>query len=434
MSQPFRLAVVAAVTASALVVIVLTPGCSKPEGYRPINPDSVLFWDRQVTESAHLLQLLADEFNKGRDGLPVKVEYSGGYSEIFRKVSTSIQAGTVPAMAVAYQSMTTAYIEAGAVLALDDYLRDPQIGLSENDVADFFPVVLDTNRYPDYGGKMYSFPFCKSVLMMYFNKRVLAEAGVSAPPKTWDEFLDACRQVKAKTGKSACAVSVDASTIDGMIFSLGADVLDGKTTLFDSPQSIRVFELFETLAREQLAYQIPPNSYDDRDAFARDEVAFVFRSSSHRAPIALLMKDPAQWGMSMTPQGDPERPCTVLYGPNICIFSTTPEQQAVAWEFVKFFTSPDVSVRWALGTGYVPIRKSAAENATMQAFWAEWEYNRAAFDCLSFAKSEPMVVGWQEVRDLVEKAQTAVLTGVKTGKEAALELKREADAVLQKRG
>jgi CHAT domain-containing protein len=32
-----------------------------------------------------LLQLLADEFNKGRDGLPVKVEYSGGYSDIFRK-------------------------------------------------------------------------------------------------------------------------------------------------------------------------------------------------------------------------------------------------------------------------------------------------------------------------------------------------------------
>ena len=87
-------------------------------------------------------------------------------------------------------------------------------------------------------------------------------------------------------------------------------------------------------------------------------------------------------------------------------------------------------MRWALGTGYLPIRKSAAQDARMQAFWEEWPYNKAPFDCLDFARSEPNVPGWQEVRELIENALAGVLTGVKTAEQAAAELKQGADAVL----
>ena len=118
----------------------------------------------------------------------------GGYSEIFRKLVTSIQARTVPAMAVGYQSMTTVYAQAGAIVPLDPLIADPGLGLSEQELADFFPVVLETNRYPTLDNGMYSFPFCKSVLMLYFNKRVLSAAGIDAPPRTWDEFFYAPNQ------------------------------------------------------------------------------------------------------------------------------------------------------------------------------------------------------------------------------------------------
>ena len=57
-------------------------------------------------------------------------------------------------------------------------VRDPEIGLSHEDLNDFFPGMIETNVYPQLDGKMYSFPFTKSVLMMYFNKRVLRSAGI----------------------------------------------------------------------------------------------------------------------------------------------------------------------------------------------------------------------------------------------------------------
>lgn len=407
----------------------LMPGCGGRGEFRPIDPNAALFWDRQTDENRELLESIIAEFNQGHGGIPVKADYVGGYSEIFRKLVTSIHARTVPAMAVGYQSMTTVYAQAGAIVPLDPLLADPEEGVSEEELADFFPVVLETNRYPTLDNGMYSFPFCKSVLMLYFNKRVLAAAGIDEPPRSWDEFLAQCRQIKERTGKKAYAVAVDASTFDGMVYSMGGEVYADGASCFDSPETLAVLQLHETLGREELAYQILAHRYDDRTDFAQDKAAFFFRSSSHRTYTAMLI-EPDAWGMAVIPQADPEHPKTVLYGPNINIFRTTPEQEQVAWEFTKYFTSPEITVRWALGTGYLPIRKSAAQDARLQAFWEEWPYNKAPFDCLAFARSEPNVPGWQEVREHIENALAGVLTGVKTAEQAAAELKRNADEVL----
>ena len=406
--------------------------CRGGASFKPIDSAAAVFWDRQTTESAELLRALVEQFNAGRTGaLPIKLEYLGGYTDIFRKVSASIQAKTLPSMAVGYQSMTAEYVQAGAVAPLDTFIKDRKGGLTESDLADFFPVAIETNKYPEFGDKMYSFPFCKSVPMLYFNKAVLGKAGIAQPPKTWDEFLTQCRKVKEATGDAAYAISVDCSTVTAMIFSRGGEVVSGKAPLFDSPQTIKTFELLATLMREETAYQISPGTYDDEAAFAQDQVAFIIRSSSGRTSVKTLMKGNLdRWGMAVIPQEDPANPRTVLFGPNINVFNTTPEQQHAAWEFVKFFTSPDISVKWALGTGYLPIRKSAANNPLMQRFWAEWEYNRAAFDCLPYARTEPNLAGWQEVRSLVEKTEAEVLSLLKSPPEAAQELQREAGAVL----
>ncbi len=426
-----RIICTVAAVALAAGVTVLASGCGAPEGYKPIESGKVLLWDRQTEQSADLLQGLVADFNQQAPGIPVEAQYSGGYTEIFQKVSASIQARTVPAMAVAYESMTAEYIQADAVAELDSFIQAPQTGFSKEDWEDFFPVVISTNVYSAFGGKMYSFPFSKSVLMLYFNKKVLAQAGIAEPPKTWDEFVQQCKQVHERTGGYAYAISVDASTIDGMIYSLGGELVKGNTTCFDSIEAFRTFEILETLIRDQSGYMIPKGSYDDREAFAQDKVAFSIRSSSG-IPFAkqAMAGRMDQWGVAPIPQGDPTKPVTVLFGPNLCIFNTTPEQQQRAWAFLKYFTSPETNVRWALGTGYVPIRKSAAQDPRIQEFWREWAYNRTPFDCLDFARAEPNLPGWQEVRNLIEKVETGVLTGQLTAAQAVQELKQGADAIL----
>ena len=413
-------------------------GCSRHDEtatgtspFQPIVADAVEFWDRQTTENAELLEQIVAEFNDSQEGPPIRLVQSGNYGDIYRKVTASIQAGVLPGMAAVYESMIPTYAEANAIVPLGPYVHDEQLGFTEEELGDFFPAVIETNTFESLGGALYSFPYTKSVPMLYYNLRVLNAAGLDDPPRTWDEFLAQCRAVKAKLNKPAWALSIDASTVDGMIYSMGGEILRDGKTLFDSPAAIRVFALFDTLAEEELIYTIQPGRFDDESAFGQDEVAFAVRGSSSRPYFDLVKEgDREGWGMVPLPQADPSNPKTILYGGNICVFRTTEEQQRAAWAFIKYFTSPDVSVRWALATGYLPVRKSAAADPRLQAHWEAWPDDRLAFESLAWAEPEPNVPGWQEVRGLIENALTAVVTDIKSGEQAAHDLKREADAVL----
>ena len=403
-------------------------GPMRPESdaiYRPIDPDVADFWDRQTTENADLLNAIADEFNANRDGLPLKVIQAGNYGDIYTKTVASIKARALPTLAVAYGNMTVEYADEGAVTDLDTFVSDPEIGIAQDDLDDFFPAIMEQNRYPEHDGALLSFPYTKAVLVMYVNMNVLADAGLSEAPRTWDAFLSHARAVKEKTGKHALCFDVDASTINGMIFSMGGEIHEDGRLRYDTPAAQRTFDLLETLFKEDLAYQNPPRTFNDQTAFGRDEITFSFRPSSSLPYYKLVKEGTDGWQVARLPQADPNDPQTVLYGANISVFKTTPDHMRAGWDFIKYFTSPEVSIRWALQTGYLPYRKSAVNNADLKAFWNEWPYNRTAFDCLPFARPEPNLRGWQQVRRHIENAVTTVITGMDSAHNALVDLQRD---------
>jgi len=431
MSYPKRMEMI--ICYSLLWIFFSGNGCffSSPKEFIPLNSSQVVFWDRQTAESAVFIKTKANEFNEQYPGLPIKVEKAGGYAEIFRKVSASIQARKLPALAVSYESMTSEYIPTGAVVPIDEYLYDPDIGLSKEELEDFFPAVISANRYSDFENRLYSFPLAKSVLVLYYNKDVLNKSEISHPPETWDEFYKHLQIIKKKTGKKGYAISIDCSTVIAMIYSFGGEIVKGRQTLFNLPETIRVFSFLQRLIKEDLAYVITPGTFDDQIAFARGEIAYMIRSSSLRIALELIEKErPFHWGIAPLPHATDFPPVTVLFGPNITIFKTTPEQQKRAWLFVRFMTSKENTVNWAIETGYVPIRKSSAEDPKLQKFWQEKPYTKVPFDCLKFARPEPNFSGWQQVRDMVESAELEVLTLMNTPEIVCHNLKKKADAVL----
>ena len=134
----------------------------------------------------------------------------------------------------------------------------------------------------------------------------------------------------------------------------------------------------------------------------------------------------------MIPQRDPTNPATVLYGANVCIFDISEDHKQAAWQFVRFFTSPEITARWSMGTGYLPVRKSAAESPEMSAFFREHPHHRAPFDALAVARPEPNLVAWQELRGQIEDAMVAVLAQMKSGHQAAEDLQAGAVALLNR--
>lgn len=401
--------------------------------FEPIEDSAAVFWDRQTNETAALLDELIAEFNASHGGLPLRVEHTGGYGDIYQKAIASIQAGTLPAMSVAYESMVVEYADRGAVVDLRPFFDDSLRGFAAEQREDFLPSIVEACYYPEYGGAMLSFPFTKSVLVMYVNETVLREAGIDDPPATWEAFLAQCRRVKAATGKPALSFDIDPSAFNGFVFSMGGILIEDGVSHYDGEASVRALRLLETLAKEKLLIQNPPRTFNDQIAFGNDEIAFAFRPSSSIPYFEQTKGGRDGWRVMPIPQADPSSPGTVLYGANLTLFNTTPEQIDTAWSFARFFARPDVMARWCAGSGYVPFRRSAAAHPALAGAWAEWPSARVPFECLEFAQAEPRVHGWQEIRAEIEHALTAVVTGMQSADAAAAALKANADRILAER-
>ncbi|MGW0565379.1 ABC transporter substrate-binding protein [Streptomyces sp. NPDC003016] len=89
------------------------------------------------------------------------------------------------------------YVKADLLMPLDDFIKDDP-GLKSN----FLPSVFDTAVID---GKSYGVPMRGTQpILLFNNKKVLADAGVAAPT-TWDELLDAVKALKAG-GKTPIAL------------------------------------------------------------------------------------------------------------------------------------------------------------------------------------------------------------------------------------
>ncbi|MFN3335704.1 MAG: extracellular solute-binding protein, partial [Caldilinea sp.] len=119
-------------------------------------------------------------------------------------------------------------------------------------------------------------------------------------------------------------------------------------------------------------------------------------------------REPDVWGVTAIPHTTPD-PVQNIYGGDVMITKTTPEQELAAWIFVKWFTSPQIQARWAEMSGYFPTRASASE------FFSEkllqntpWQQGVAL---LPYSAYEPQLISYTAVRDAATKAFNEIMQG-----------------------
>ncbi|MGD1815904.1 MAG: ABC transporter substrate-binding protein [Pleomorphochaeta sp.] len=125
------------------------------------------------------LQPWADENNVN---LSIEITPWGGYEE---KYLTGFASGDGPDVGYMYMQMFYDYIQMGALEDLDKYFTQEE---------------KDNYYYWAQGNMMggqYCLPFVVgNARIMYVNQDILDQAGVTQLPETWDEFIDACVQIK----------------------------------------------------------------------------------------------------------------------------------------------------------------------------------------------------------------------------------------------
>jgi multiple sugar transport system substrate-binding protein len=165
-----------------LLVLVLSLGC-------------VAWCDNQVTLNALFMKQAGyseddttagtREFEKDNPNIKVQLTFVP-YEALEQKIITSASSGSYDVV-LSDGPFTPKFAEAGIV--------KPITGLSAADIKDIFSGALGAGMYK---GKLYGMPWLNDCKYLFYNKKMLKEAGFSAPPKTWDELLTQAQAIKDK--------------------------------------------------------------------------------------------------------------------------------------------------------------------------------------------------------------------------------------------
>lgn len=143
-----------------------------------------------VNPSAPLLKQNVEEFNKLHEGkIQVVIEEIPGDQAYVDKMKVLLSANELPDLIYAggYNLLDSA-LEKGAVVDLTPYLdADPEwrAMFAERDL-----------EFNSRNGKIYSVPEERQLVGYFYNKELFQEAGISQPPKTWEEFFEVCETLK----------------------------------------------------------------------------------------------------------------------------------------------------------------------------------------------------------------------------------------------
>ncbi len=397
----------------------------------------ITLWHTQQGANGDNLAFMVKLFNDTHPNITLKAEYAGSYDDEYKKLLAAAKGGGLPELGVAYENVVADLMRGNIIVPLDSYINGGD-GLSKDSLDDIFPGYLATNRFKQYNNQLLSFPFTKSQLMAYYNVDLLTAAGVSSIPQTWDDYATAMKKVadyakaKGMPFNGSDAIYIDTSDIDYKIMSRGGALVsdDQSKVAFNNPAALAALQFDADLVKSGASYMSQGNDWEN-DFVAQKNVARLDSSTGATFLAALLQKAPAQFKwVAAAPPSDGTHKVTVMYGANIAMFKSTPEKQAAAWTFIKWFSEAPQTATWSIKSHYLPVRKSAAATADFQKELAANAPLKADFDYLANAVPEPNVAGWQQVRDVLRDAETSVVTGKTTPKAALDDAETKANKAL----
>ncbi len=399
---------------------------------------AINYWFQFSGASGDAMQKMIADFNAtNAQKITVTGTYQGPYDQVYNKMLAAIAAKNPPELVVAYQNQAATYAVNDALADMNVYVKDPKWGLGA-DISDFFAGFINQDVNAQFGGKRLGFPPNRSLDVLYVNMSLLKSVGITAPPKTWDEFTVDCRKVTNKdTGTYGYAVdNLDASNVFAFLISRGGDFArpDGKGYTLNTPVMKTTMLYVAGLVKQGYARLIP-KKYDDQNDFGNGLVAFTTGSTSGYAYYAAAVKanknGPFDWAVAPIPQATATNaPAMNLYGASVSIPKSTPPRQLAAWLFIKWFSEPKQQAAWTHVTHYFPVRR-AAEPLIKDLLDSDPTF-AAAWSLLKTAtlKTEPPYAGYDLARDAVVAAYTAVLNG--GDPDAALAaLQTKADRIFQ---
>lgn len=134
--------------------------------------------------------------------------------------------------------------------------------------------VFVKSRFDIYSkdGKVYGLPLHVGATVMFYNKDILAETGVSSDDiNTWHDFVEAGKKVKEKTGKPMFTIEVtDVFTFFPMIIQQGSDFFDKDgNVIVNNESNVKTLEFIYNMVHvDKIAIPTPGGNHHSEEFYS----------------------------------------------------------------------------------------------------------------------------------------------------------------------
>jgi multiple sugar transport system substrate-binding protein len=310
------------------------------------------FWG--VFDGTSAFQDAIDHFEKQYPGVNITYRLFP-YAEYERRVVDALAAGTGPDIWMIHHTWVPKHQAKLAPLPEKiSGLKNPLMTVKE--YQDTFVDVAVSDFIKD--GKIYAMPLYMDTLALYYNKDLLNAAGITRPPKTWEEFnadvellakLDASRNIIQAGAAMGTATNINRSTDILMALMLQSGVQmtnpdNGEATFARSVNNQRVGEVAVQYYTDfsnpsTVVYTWNESMHYSIDAFTEGSTAMML-NYAHQQDVIRGKSARINFSIAPMPQISQDAPRTYAnyWAPAV---SAASKNIGLAWQFVSFITSHD---------------------------------------------------------------------------------------------
>lgn len=361
------------------------------------SPKTAPFWEKTI-----------EACEAENPGVEIDLEVVG-WQQMYDTTAQRIAADALPDLVNTATIWLPEWVEAGALQPVTDSLLSPELK------ADFVPALLEKGG--EYNGEAWGLPIAAAARGMFYNKDLLAKAGLDGPPATWADLQQYATAIKDATGEFGYAFDakgVQAFRYFGFfLWNNGGDFFDadGKAA-FNSPEGVEALQYLTDMAESGAIPDPTGTALEDfQPLFQTGRLGMMIDGNFFDAAIADKAPD-LQYGVAPVPiSGSDVQPVTWGVTDTLVVNKNT--DPALASVVLSCLYKPEVRTEFDTNEGLLPVLQSQVSDPA----FAD-ENTQAWIAMLGNARFDPLNANYAQMQELVKTAMQESLKGVKSPQQA----------------
>jgi multiple sugar transport system substrate-binding protein len=324
-----------------------------------------------------------------------------------------------------WQGDVEAYAQANVLVALDTL----------DGFLDFIYTRCDSTvieEITSLDGHIYQIPWKINPIMLIYNEALINSIGLNKPPKTYQEFFEACEKFKSDTdgdgytdrwfGYAEVQVTWWQRFFDFyplyLAASNGAPLVKDSKSNFNNDAAVKVFSFLRELYKRE--YFSTERLSARQDVFLSSVIATRFTGPWEIMHADNFKPKGFEYNFAPMPVPDDFHGQAFTYGDpkNIVIFNTCSNPQK-AWKFLKSILNEEIELELLKITNQIPRRKDLLTNTIFSEYFKNNPKMKTFAEQARFVKGTDASPYLKEVFDLIsQEYEACVVYGIKTPEEA----------------